>query len=108
MGARKKKSIWQKIKGEEGSEQRSFVRYAAIVTGLFLIFMLVKTDSIIDWIGARITLSRQQKQIENLMQENETMDAKIRSLRENKDSLETFAREEFFFSTPDEDVYIVE
>ena len=40
--------------------------------------------------------------------EIEDMRRKVQMLENNRDSLEKFAREQFFFSAPGEDVYVVE
>jgi cell division protein FtsB len=40
--------------------------------------------------------------------EIEEMKRKVQMLESDKDSLEKFAREQFYFSVPGEDVYIVE
>ena len=48
------------------------------------------------------------KQMEMYRRQIESMDAGIEDLKNNKDSLEKFAREHFHFASPGEDVYIVE
>jgi cell division protein FtsB len=35
-------------------------------------------------------------------------DEKLKELKSNKDSLEKFAREQYFFHEPDEDLFIIE
>lgn len=86
----------------------SFLRYAIIVTAMFLLFLFLKKDSIITWVQARVSLRSQEKQIEWYKEDNARLDRKIESMSQNKDTLEQFAREEFYFSEEGDDVYIVE
>ena len=53
-------------------------------------------------------LGRQQDQIEQYRREIEEMDARIDMLQHNRDTLEEFAREQFYFAAPGDDVYIIE
>ena len=57
---------------------------------------------------APFTLRRQERQIEQLQQENAEMDRKIQMMKGDRDTLERFAREHFYFAEPGEDVYIIE
>lgn len=86
----------------------SFLRYAIIVTAMFLLFLFLKKDSIITWVQARVSLRSQEKQIKWYKEDNARLDRKIESMSQNKDTLEQFAREEFYFSEEGDDVYIVE
>ena len=87
--------------------KRSFLRYAALATALFVVFLFIKRDNVLRWIQAGFTIRRQERQIELLREENGSLDRRIESMSGNRDTLETFARENFFFSRPDEDVYII-
>lgn len=58
-------------------------------------------------IRAKIDIHAQEKQIKLYKEGIERMEKKIESLSDNRDTLETFAREQFYFCAPDEDVYIV-
>lgn len=93
------KDLWQ---------HHPFFRFAIIAIGIFMVFLFVKKDNLITWVNAGITLNRQNRQIENYRQEIEDFDEKIRTITSNKDSLETYAREEFLFAEPGETVYIIE
>lgn len=86
----------------------SFLRYAIVVTVLFLLFLFLKKDSVITWVQARMSLRSQEKQIEWYKEDNDRLDRKIESMSQNRDTLEQFAREEFYFSEEGDDVYIVE
>ncbi|MCR4859868.1 MAG: septum formation initiator family protein [Bacteroidales bacterium] len=102
------KDIWNREKDGNKKEQRSFLRYAIVATALFLLFLFVKKDNIVNWIQAGFTLRRQRQQIELYQQENAELDKKIQMMKGNRDSLERYAREQFFFAEPGDDVYIVE
>ena len=102
------KDIWNREKDGNHREQRSFIRYAIVATVLFLLFLLVKKDSIITWVQAGFTLQQQRRQIENYETENAELDKKIRMMKENRDTLERYAREQFYFAEPGDDVYIIE
>ena len=102
------KDIWDPDKDGNRKEQRSFLRYAIVATALFLLFLFLKKDSIITWVQAGFTLRRQERQIEQLQQENAEMDRKIRMMKGDRDTLERFAREHFYFAEPGDDVYIIE
>ena len=102
------KDIWDPNKDGNRKEQRSFLRYAIVATALFLLFLFLKKDSIITWVQAGFTLRRQERQIEQLQQENAEMDRKIRMMKGDRDTLERFAREHFYFAEPGDDVYIIE
>lgn len=102
------KDLWDRSKDGNKKEQRSFLRYAIVATVAFLLFMLVKKDSLVSWVQAGVTLRRQQRQIELYRQENEEMDRRIRTMTGNRDTLERYAREHFYFAEPGDDVYIIE
>lgn len=87
---------------------KGFLHYAIIVAALLLIFLFVKKDNLLVWINAGLTIASQNRQIEKLEKENAALEAEIQNLSSNKDSLETFAREKYFFSEKGEDVYVIE
>ena len=102
------KDLWDRDKDGNKKEQRSFLRYAIVATVIFLLFMFLKKDNLVNWVQAGITLRRQERQIERYREENAELDRRIRVMTRDRDSLERFAREEFFFAEPGDDVYINE
>ena len=88
--------------------ERSFLRYAIVATALFLLFLFLKKDSIVSWVQAGITLRRQERQIEQYQKENEELDRRIRMMTGDRDTLERYAREQFYFAEPGDDVYIID
>ena len=63
------KDLWNRDKDGNRKEQRSFLRYAIVATVVFLLFMFLKKDNLVNWVQAGITLRRQQRQIELYRQE---------------------------------------
>ncbi len=96
-----------KLKDIWNGEHRSFVRYAVWSTAVFLVIVtFFGHSSLIRWARAGIELRRQQRQVEVYRQEIERMDAQIGRLSNDRDTLEKFARENFGFAAPGEDVYL--
>lgn len=103
------KDIWNRDKDGRNDQKRSFFRYAIVATGLFVILVgFVNKNNIVRWVKAGLEINRQERLIEKYSEEIREMDGKIRSLTSSKDSLERYAREEFNFAEPGEDVFIVE
>ena len=102
------KDIWDKSKDGNRSGQRSFLRFAIVITAVFVLFLFVKKDSVVRWVQAGFTIRQQERRIEQLRQDNDRMDARIHMLSSSRDSLEQFAREQFGFAEPGDDVYIEE
>ena len=84
------------------------VKYMIWSTVLFVVVVLfLKHDNVVRWIGAEITIRKQKKQVEWYQKEISKLDAQIKDMSTDRDSLETFARETYRFAEPGEDVYIV-
>ena len=98
-----------KIKDIFTGDHRRFAWFTVLAT---LVFVLMKLfgpgNTVIHWIEAKREIVRQEKQMEQYRREIEAMDQDIDELKTNRDSLEKFAREQFGFAVPGEDVYIVE
>ena len=82
-------------------------RFYLIATLLFLAFLLVKRNNIVRWVQSGFTVAQQEKTIEYYKESIDRMDSQLKGLNTNLDSLETYARENFYFSEPEEDVYIL-
>ena len=89
-------------------EHRSFFIFATAVTAVALLLTFGPGNNLIHWIGARLEIASQRRQIEQYGREIEEMDRRIDMLRSDRDTLEKFARERFHFAEPGEDVYIVD
>ncbi|MDR1681370.1 MAG: septum formation initiator family protein [Prevotellaceae bacterium] len=74
---------------------------------LFAIWLLFDNLSWQDWFSARLNLNRLEEEKQRLEQDIQTTKQKIDAFA-NPDSLETIAREQFYFTAPGEVVYIIE
>ena len=89
-------------------ERKRFRLIVCVCTALFLGFKFIgPKGTITHWIKAKAEIRRQEKQMEQYRREIAAMDKDINELKNNKDSLEKFAREQFHFAAPDEDVYLI-
>lgn len=88
--------------------RESFIRYAIVATAVFVAFLFLKSDNVIQWVRSGFTLRSQERRIELLKRQNAALDGRINMMSTNRDTLEQFAREEFYFAAPGDDVYIDE
>jgi len=102
------KDIWDKSKDGSKKEERGFVRFLINATAIFLVVLLVKRDNVIRWVQTAFELRRQKREIEYYQEEIKRLDSEIEGLSNNRDSLETYAREQFNFAEPGDDVYLLE
>lgn len=86
-----------------------FIKFVVWTTALFvLVMMFWPGNNVIHWIKAAVQIHRQEKEIREYKMEIGRMDERIRMLTSDRDTLEKFAREQFNFAEPGDDVYIVE
>ena len=103
------KDIWDRDKDGKNAEKRSFIRYAIVATCLFVLMVgFLNQNNIVRWVKAGIEIRHQEKQILRYSEEIDEMEEHIHALTSSKDSLERYAREEFNFAEPGDDVFIVE
>ena len=101
--------ILEKLRDAYRGPRRKFVWFVTLSTAVFLFVWIVGPgNTVIHWIGAGVETRRQERQIEQYRQQNSEMETRLNMLRNDKDTLEKFAREQFRFAVPGEDVYIVE
>ena len=100
------KDIWDKSKDGSKKEQRGFFRFVIVATVIFLIVLVVKKDSIIRWVQTGFELRRQNRTIEYFQKAIVKLDKEIEGLSTNRDTLENYAREQFLFAEPGDDVYL--
>ena len=102
-------NLTSKIKAAYTGPRRKFFWFATVVTALFLFVWIVGPGNTIGhWIKAGVEIRRQEKLIQQYEQQNAAMETRLQMLRNDKDTLEKFAREQFQFAAPGEDVYILE
>lgn len=115
MGLKGKFKAWRESLREKVTTARQNHRWArillnkyAILTFIFLIWILfLDKNNVMVWLRTQHTLSRQKAHIELLEGEIDRTEARIEQLSSQRDSLEQFAREQYLFHEPGEDVYIV-
>ena len=89
--------------------RKVFACYVVAVTVLFLFLWIVGPGhTFIHWTKAAIEARRQERIIENYERENAELDRRINMMKNNRDTLEKFAREQYNFAVPGEDVYLLE
>ena len=80
-----------------------------ITTSIFIFLWIVGPgNTFVHWIKAGMEINRQEKTIRSYQEENAELDRRINMLRTDRDTLEKFAREQYNFAVPGEDVYVVE
>ena len=98
-----------KIRDIFTGEYRRLAWFSAFLTLVFLVVKLFGPgNSVVRWIEAKREIASQERQMEKYREEIEAMNQNIEELKTNRDTLEKFARENFHFTAPGEDVYIVE
>ena len=102
------KDIWDRDKDGNRAPQRSFIRFAIVITAIIVLFLFIKKDNVVRWVQAGFTLRSQERRIEALKEDNDRLDEQIRIMSTSRDSLEKYAREEFGFAEPGDDIYIEE
>lgn len=106
MSKTKKHNIWDRKADGNKRQQRSFCRTAIIATAIFLVFLFIKRDSVFNWIESGINIRNQKKEMTLKKRTINEMESRLESLRNDRDSLEKFARETFHFAESGDDVYL--
>ena len=103
------RDLWDKSKDGKDAEKRSFTRYAIVATVVFLVLVgFVNQNNIVRWVKAGRDIRRIDRQIQDYNTKIGEMDRQIQGLTSDKDSLEQFARENFGFAEPGDDVFLVD
>ena len=89
---------------EPRRHKRKFVR---VLTNKYFIVSFVFAV-IIRWAGDYLEVLRQERVIRQYGRDIEELDRKLDQLTSDRDSLEKFAREEYYFHREDEEVFIVD
>lgn len=91
------------------SDHNYLIPFVIVVTTLVALWLLFFAhNSVLNWIRATVEVKNQEKEMARLQSEIDRMDQEINDLRNNRDSLESFARSTYHFAAPGDDVYIVE
>ena len=98
-----------KIKDIFQGPHRKFAWFVVVsTTALILLWIFGPGHTFIHWGKAAAEVKRQEKIIEKYETENADLDRRINMMKTDKDTLEKFAREQYHFAAPGEDVYLVE
>ncbi len=81
--------------------------YIVITAVLAALLLFYPGNNLITWFKTRAEIRAQEKTIRRYQIEIMEMDARIRELATERDTLEKFARENFHFAKPGETVYLV-
>lgn len=101
-------NIWEKIKAIYTGERRWFAWFVTVSLALFIYSWLFgRGNTILHWIDAKREISRQEAQIDEYQRQIDDMDCTIDQRQTDLDTLEKFAREQYNFAEPGEDVYII-
>lgn len=102
-----KKNIIDKIKEVFTGPHRHLAWFITITSVVFILLWIVGPGNTFGhWIGAKRKDKEQQEEILRLKNANAELDRQIEMMSNNKDSLEKFAREQYYFAEPEEDVFI--
>ncbi len=90
-------------------EHKNFRIFVAFSTAVFVFIWIVGPGNTwIHWAKAGLEIKRQERQIREYQLEIEKMDKTVNMLKTDRDTLEKFAREQFQFAAPGDDVYVIE
>ena len=102
-------SILGKIRDIFHGQHRKFAWFVTVTTSVFVFLWIVGPgNTVIHWAKAGLEIRRQEKVIREYELQNAGMDRRVNMLKTDKDTLEKFAREQFHFAAPGEDVYVID
>lgn len=80
-----------------------------LATAFFVIWILfIDTNNLFVWWEEYKVVKEQQQQKEYYQEAIKWTDERLKELGSNRDSLEKFAREQYLFHNPDEEIFIIE
>ncbi len=99
----------KRVKDIFQGEHRASMIFIALATAVFIFIWVVGPgNTVVHWVKAKMDINAQKRAIEQYNAEIEEMNKRINMLKTDKDTLEKFAREHFYFAAPGEDVYVIE
>jgi len=101
------KEMWQRFLD---SKILKIIKNKFLIVGVVFAVWITFFDgnSLIDWAKVILDINEQEEQKSYYKQEIETTEEKLLELGSNLDSLEKFAREQYFFQEEGEDIFIVQ
>ena len=99
----------KRVKDIFQGEHRTSMIFIALATAILIFIWVVGPgNTVIHWVKAKMDINAQKRAIEQYNAEIQEMNKRINMLKTDKDTLEKFAREHFYFAAPGEDVYVIE
>ena len=91
-------------------------KFLRIISNKYVVALLIfcvwvtffDKNNLIRWAKVNLNISEQRREIKYYQKEIEATDEKLNELSSNLDSLEKFAREQYYFKEEDEVVFIVQ
>lgn len=83
-------------------------KYFIVTLAFAVIVLFVDRNNLISWAGDYLDVLRQERVIRQYQRDIKALDDKLDELTSDKDSLEKFAREQYYFHQKGEDVFIVD
>lgn len=106
---KEKVRTWVDVRKDEKRLWRIVLNKYFITGFIFIIWIcFLDNNNVIVWIRTQRKLREQQARIEYLERQIEDTSERLGRLRSDRDTLETFAREQYLFHTGDEDVYLID
>ncbi len=78
-----------------------------LVTLVFVIVLFLDTNNLTRWYNTAKDVVAQEKQKEYYRKAIHDTEEQLKELQSNRDSLEKFAREQYYFHEADEEIFIV-
>lgn len=101
------KEIWNWIRGS--FLYHVFKSKYVIVTAIFVVWAgFLDSESALRCSRIRANIGTQQEEIDFYLREIEAIEQKLKQLNSNRDSLERFARENYYFKEKEEDLFVVQ
>lgn len=99
---------WYRDRKSHGAGKVLLNKYFLATIAFLVIICFIDTNNVGVYFRTQKELKDQQKQIEAYEESIRVTEDKLTSLQSKKDSLERFAREEYYYCEDGEDVYVVE
>ncbi|MFA7116898.1 MAG: septum formation initiator family protein [Bacteroidales bacterium] len=83
-------------------------KYMIVILGIIILSIFIDRNNVIILVSDYIKVYKQENQIQDLKENINNQESRLKELTSNKDSLEKFARETYYFHEKDEDIFILD
>lgn len=97
----------QELKGRYKWLRILLNKYIIVFFVFIIIIFFIDKNNVIKWIINERNIYQQEKLIRQYQREIRDIDKRLQELTSNLDSLERFARENYYFQKGDEEVFII-